>query len=236
MSIVHNRLHLFIDFDGTISTEDTVDLLLARFAEPRWEVVEAAWQRGEIGSLDCLAQQVALLSMTPEDLRASIGDIPVDPYAADFIAQCHRAGFSVTVLSDGLDVVARGVLGGMGIDVPVISNRLEWSGGGRWRLGFPHAWHGCASAAGNCKCRTVAASAAGAVLIGDGRSDYCAADLAAEMVFAKGKLLAHCRAQGIRHVAFADFGDLLAGGPAWSLLDAMADEGRGAPSYRQAMH
>ena len=42
------------------------------------------------------------------------------------------------------------------------------------------------------------------VLIGDGRSDFCAA-AGADLVIAKGRLAEHCRANGIEHVAFESF-------------------------------
>jgi 2-hydroxy-3-keto-5-methylthiopentenyl-1-phosphate phosphatase len=51
------------------------------------------------------------------------------------------------------------------------------------------------------------------ILIGDGRSDFCAAGCV-DLVLAKGALLDHCRAAGLPHMAFADFDDasrLLAG-------------------------
>lgn len=210
-------ISLFIDFDGTISREDTTDLILQRFADPGWETVEDAWARGEIGSRDCMARQVALLRALPADLDGFAGGIEVDPDFPAFIALCRRHGLAVTVLSDGLDRVARSVLRRLGFDVPVLSNRLRWQGGDRWQLEFPHARPDCTSAAGNCKCSRFAVSpgkgtgkvADGrvAALIGDGRSDFCAAEQAGA-VFAKGKLARHCRETGIPHTAFSGFGDL----------------------------
>lgn len=208
-------LHLFIDFDGTISEEDTTDLLLQRFADPEWEAVEAAWARGEMGSRECMARQVSLLRMTPEQLDGFLDGVRIDPAFPEAVALFRRHGVPVTVLSDGLDLVARGVLDRAGVDAPVLSNRLRWQGGDRWKLDFPHARTDCASAAGNCKCTRVITDTrppAGApgtvsVLIGDGRSDFCAAR-AADVVFAKGKLAAHCRERRIPHLAFQEFGDL----------------------------
>lgn len=208
-------LHLFIDFDGTISEEDTTDLLLQRFADPEWEAVENAWLQGAIGSRECMSRQVGLLRVTPEGLDGFLDGIRVDPGFAGFMALCRRHGVPVTILSDGLDRVARGVLDRIGVDAPVVSNRLSWQGGDRWRLDFPHARADCASTAGNCKCarvwpdapRPAPALGPASVLIGDGRSDFCAAG-AAGLVFAKGKLAAHCRERAIPHTEFAGFADL----------------------------
>ena len=74
----------------------------------------------------------------------------------------------------------------------------------RWRLGFPHARGDCRSAAGHCKCATLAAEPGGLrVLIGDGRSDFCAA--AADLVIAKGALAIYCGNNRIPFEPFTDF-------------------------------
>ncbi|MFX5956868.1 phosphatase, partial [Acinetobacter baumannii] len=66
---------------------------------------------------------------------------------------------------------------------------------------------GCSS--GMCKCQMLGARAVPSlkVVIGDGRSDFCWS-AQADLVYAKGKLLAHCKRIGISHVAFEDFHDI----------------------------
>ncbi|PZW49197.1 HAD superfamily phosphoserine phosphatase-like hydrolase/2,3-diketo-5-methylthio-1-phosphopentane phosphatase [Humitalea rosea] len=202
---------LFIDFDGTISAEDTTDQILARFAGPGWLEIEAAWARGEIGSRECMARQVDLLRVTPQALDAFVATLPLDPGFEGFAQLCASRGLAFTVLSDGLDRVAQGALRRIGLRATVVSNHLGASGWQRWRLGFPNARNDCRSAAGNCKCRPLAAQWQGelgpSILIGDGRSDFCGA-AEADVVFAKGRLAAHCRERGIPHVAFTGFTDL----------------------------
>src|SRR5258708_24791411 len=58
------------DFDGTISLLDVTDTLLNRFGKPGWQELEDAWERGEIGSRECMKGQVALLDMDEAELRA----------------------------------------------------------------------------------------------------------------------------------------------------------------------
>ena len=36
-----------VDFDGTISTRDTIDQLLEKFADPSWEDLEKDWCKKE---------------------------------------------------------------------------------------------------------------------------------------------------------------------------------------------
>ncbi len=62
---INKLVEVFCDFDGTITNRDTVDHLLESLADntasPTLEEIEARWVAGEIGSRDCMAQQVALL-------------------------------------------------------------------------------------------------------------------------------------------------------------------------------
>jgi 2-hydroxy-3-keto-5-methylthiopentenyl-1-phosphate phosphatase len=118
---------------------------------------------------------------------------------------CRQLGHSVTVVSDGLDRTIEAVLGRYDLTLPFYANRLQWQGGDRWRLAFPHARSDCQALSGNCKCRfTEGEPRQLRIVVGDGRSDFCVAGRA-DLVLAKGALLDHCRAAAIPHLAFADF-------------------------------
>jgi 2,3-diketo-5-methylthio-1-phosphopentane phosphatase len=196
---------MYVDFDGTITLADTTDVILERFADPEWRSVEAAWVAGKIGSRECLARQIDLVRARPEVLDELIGAVELDPDFPAFVNLCRQHGVPVTVVSDGLDRVASAILARAGVDVPLVANHLEWLGRDRWRLAFPHARSDCRSAAGNCKCVALAgAPETIAVLIGDGRSDICAAE-SADLVLAKGTLAEHCRDVGLPFISFTDF-------------------------------
>jgi 2-hydroxy-3-keto-5-methylthiopentenyl-1-phosphate phosphatase len=94
------------------------------------------------------------------------------------------------------------------LQLPVFANRLTWIGGERWRLAFPYARAACAPSLGNCKCghRAPRGLAALAVVVGDGRSDFCIAEQA-DLVLAKGQLAAHCQLRDLPHQAIGDFAD-----------------------------
>lgn len=199
---------LFVDFDGTISTEDSTDELLERFAEPDWEAAETDWLAGRIGSLDCLRRQVDALRLRPEALHAFVSSVEIDPGFRDFVETARSYGAPIAIVSDGLDLVIQGVLRAAGLSLPVFANKLVWRGGDRWSLAFPYSDPGCASGAGHCKCRSLEVDGASAVLVGDGRSDRCAA-VAADFTFAKSILLDHCRANDLPHERFDGFRDLI---------------------------
>ena len=210
-----------VDFDGTISREDTTDRVLQRFAESGWEDIEAEWQAGAIGSRACMERQVALLRASPDVLDTFAAGLEIDWGFPAFALLCRRHGIPLTIVSDGLDRTIRIVMKRAGLGhIPVLANRLEAVGGDRWRLTSPYAAPEGACDSGTCKCRVAAGLPRPlTLLVGDGRSDFCVAR-EADLVFAKGALATHCRQAGIAHHAITDFADaamrldaILAGAP-----------------------
>jgi 2,3-diketo-5-methylthio-1-phosphopentane phosphatase len=201
---------ILCDFDGTISVEDITDSLLERFGRPGWQDIEQAWRRGEIGSHDCMAQQVGLLEATRADIDAHLDTLSIDRAFVHFAAAAREAGVPLTIVSDGLDYAIRRILGHYGLrDLPVIANRLQAVGDKGWRLDFPHGKTGCRS--GNCKCSCAGRARVErkrVLLIGDGASDFCVAG-EVDLVFAKHRLIEHCRAAAIPYVPITSFADAL---------------------------
>jgi len=200
------NLRITCDFDGTITTKDTVNALLAAYALPAWLDIEEEWCAGRIGSRECLAKQTELLRLRPEVLDAYLDAVETDPMAAAFFAACAARGYAVSVVSDGYDWAIRRVLAKAGVKgAPIVANRLVHRGDDRWVVRFPFSAPGCGS--GVCKCRASEARQL-RVHIGDGRSDFCAAEHA-DLVFAKGQLLDHMTSLGIAVVPFSTFSDII---------------------------
>ncbi|MDR3435133.1 MtnX-like HAD-IB family phosphatase [Telmatospirillum sp.] len=207
---------ILCDFDGTIALEDVTDSILDRFALDGWEDIEDEWKNGQIGSRECMARQVDLIRASRLELDDHLDSVAIDPTFPVFAAACKKAGVRLTVVSDGLDYAISRILGRHGLDdLPILANHLETTGPRRYRLAFPNANATCSKASGTCKCKIAEAQTtdrALSLLIGDGASDMCAAN-SVDLVFAKDKLLAYCRSEGLPFVAFRDFAhanDLLA--------------------------
>lgn len=199
------------DFDGTISLDDVTDTLLAQHGRPGWQDLEAAWERGEIGSLQCMQGQIALLDMTLDQLHARLDEISLDPGFARFAALARRYGVEIQVVSDGLDYAIEHLLAREGLTgLPVLANHLQPAGPATWRLQTPWSRPACVSA--HCKCGQLARAHAGGhrvLYIGDGSSDFCVSGQA-DFVLAKSRLRTYCREQGIAHASFDDFGQATA--------------------------
>ncbi|MDX2159441.1 MAG: HAD-IB family phosphatase [Hyphomicrobiaceae bacterium] len=207
MSSARVKCRVLVDFDGTIATVDTTDLLLERFAEPAWQDIELLWKDGRIGSRECMLRQIDLVRATPAELDAFVAGIDIDPAFPEFAELCLGEGMDVTVVSDGLDRTVGAVLARHGLSLPYYANHLAHAGGDRWRLGFPYARSDCSSLAGNCKCRFAEAPAGTIrIVVGDGRSDFCVAG-EADLVLAKGSLARHCEATGLAHFPIQSFAE-----------------------------
>jgi HAD superfamily phosphoserine phosphatase-like hydrolase len=205
------KWQVLVDFDGTIAPADPTDRLLERFADPLWQVVEAAWQAGRITSRECMQCQVALLRASPEALDEAIDGIRIDPAFPAFLGFCAQHGAEVTIVSDGFDRVVAAALRSAQLVVPFFANKLEWRGGDRWRLEFPYARGDCRVGGANCKCSHALRPR---VVIGDGRSDFCMSTRA-DLVIAKGALADYCRARGHEYATFEDFDEVTAHLAAW---------------------
>jgi 2,3-diketo-5-methylthio-1-phosphopentane phosphatase len=222
------KCRVLLDFDGTISSVDTTDLLLERFADPAWHAIEDDWKAGRIGSRECMVRQIDLVRATPAEMDAFIATVEIDPGFPGFVDRFRGLGHTLTVLSDGLDRTIRTVLDRADMNLPYFANHLQWRGGDRWRLTFPHAKGTCSTLAGNCKCgfadgrpREIT------IMVGDGRSDFCVAERA-DLVLAKGSLLQHCRENDLPHYGFETFDEATALLARW--LDAHGEAAAREPA------
>lgn len=203
---------ILCDFDGTIAVEDVMDSLLERYGRPGWDRLERDWRKGLIGSRECMRGQVALLDMSREELDAHLAELWIDHAFPAFVAKARELGVPIRVVSDGLDLAIRQILDRYGLsDLPLAANHLApATPPQRWQLSSPFQADGCSS--GTCKCACVAHARVNrnvrTLLIGDGVSDFCAANHV-DFVFAKHRLIEHCRAAGIPYMPITGFEDAL---------------------------
>lgn len=201
---------ILCDFDGTIAVEDVTDVLLERFAHPQWRAFEDQWKAGQLSSRRCMQEQIRLLDVDVDELNAAIDDIRIDPAFPAFVRAAHRTGWPVCVVSDGLDYAIRRILSHHGLgNLPIYANHLVQNGERGWRLESPWSSQSCGVDSGTCKCersRIAGSDGSRTLLVGDGASDFCAAEHV-DFVFAKHRLIEHCRAQNLHHVPIVGFDD-----------------------------
>jgi 2-hydroxy-3-keto-5-methylthiopentenyl-1-phosphate phosphatase len=206
---------VFCDFDGTITLQDTTDLILESFADPAWKGVEERWLAGEIGSRECLREQMSLVRASEEQLGKLVDAVAVDPYFLEFAGECVNRGFPFHILSDGFDWVIRRTLARPELNVSGLVRGFHISASQlvireqfmitSFPHGSVHCTHGCAT----CKpqiIRNEGRDHSPVIFIGDGTSDHHAASCA-DIVFArKAKSLStFCSERRIPHIPYEDF-------------------------------
>jgi len=202
-----DRTSVFLDFDGTVTLEDTGVYLLERLGTPEWRALDAQYERGEIGSRACVGAQWDLLVHDEARVRATAAEVPIDP---DFESLVHRlwdAGAEVAVVSDGFGFNVIEVCDALGVDC--YSNDVDWVD---WKLEHPFEDRCCAcSSCGTCKQAPIKdAKRRGrhTVLVGDGISDRKAA-LLADVVFAKTGLARWCVEAGVPYEPYTHLRDVM---------------------------
>ena len=208
-------MYFIVDFDGTLSVRDTVDLMLARFADPEWKAVEDAWLDGKITAVECMQKQLRMVRADRVSLEKFFRAIQLDAGFLPFYEHVSRFA-RVAIVSDGLGHAITVAMKNAALpEIPVFANKLHFVSDGI-DISWPHMNPACTAGNGVCKCAVANALCGGSrvILIGDGKSDACLAGKA-DVVFAKGSLISFCETNSIPHYKFETFSDVLAEISTW---------------------
>ncbi len=205
------NLHIFCDFDGTISGRDIGFDLFDRFGvqEP-WhtQLMERTLGIREYWRAMALHLREPL---SHEKLDSYLREIPIDPGFGELLALAGEENIPFTIVSDGFDLYIRRYLELNGIGgLDIYCNHAELDEAGRMTMSFPHAAEGCECICATCKRNVVLGLAhpeSRIIYIGDGVSDQCPAEHA-DIIFAKKSLAAYCNAARLPHYPFKTLGDV----------------------------
>ncbi len=207
----HAGFRVFIDFDNTISIGDVLDGVIEKFStDDRWQALEADWEAGRIGALECLDGQMRGLSAPWPELTRHLDGVKLDAGFVALIEFVRRAGGELTIVSDNFDLIVGHILQQRGLTgVTVHANHLELAGG-RVVPSFPFANPACPGCAHCKKTHFIPPNDDDrrVIYIGDGRSDLCPARHA-DVVFAKASLLSQLQAEKIPCIAFGELADVV---------------------------
>jgi 2-hydroxy-3-keto-5-methylthiopentenyl-1-phosphate phosphatase len=200
-----------IDFDGTICPQDVSEAILAEFATPEWWEIDLEFQRGEIGSRECLVRQGSLLSGTKEAmLEFALDRFSLEPSFRGFADWARTAGIEVVVASDGFGFYVKPMLRAAGVEgVAVVTNETALRNGQSPGFSFPNAHPVCVGC-GTCKMLVVLRSRerlGPVAFVGEGHSDRYGA-LYSDLVFAKKHLVDLCMRDGIPFRMWETFDDV----------------------------
>lgn len=207
--MVISKLHIFSDFDGTITDTDSL-VFLTRELGGGPELLAQVGRELRANKMTLregieteMATIRASFSEAEALLRASIN---VDPDFRTFVQWCQAQQIPLTVLSAGFhEIIEMFIPATEFPSLEILASRIEPRETG-WQCKFRDD-----SDYGNDKARAIEqARAAGfhTIFLGDGLSDRASAEVADE-VFAKRYLAEYCRARGIAAREFQTFADIL---------------------------
>lgn len=192
---------LILDWDGTVTIDDTLIVALREFGD--WQVyldAAAALRRGEI--------------TLHEEIRRDAESIktPIDEVVAWLVEHLElRPGlhelaeaYQPIIVSSNFRQLIEPILAREGLELEVRANEVEWRPNG-WRATFRNG-EVCGTCSEPCKRADLPATDE-IVYVGDGYSDRCAAQ-AADRIFARDALARYLDEQGVSYERFADLNDV----------------------------
>lgn len=209
MKPIHTAV--FCDFDGTISRRDVGYNMFHHFSGGKNDELLPAWIEGTLSTRDCLRKEAEMVHADPETILTFLDSFDIDETFVPFEARCRAAGVPVIVMSEGLDLYIKRILGRYGLGhLPLMCNS-GFMEKGTIRIEFPHENHVCKTC-GNCKGERIAEYRAAhpgcrTVFVGDGYSDACAAR-EADWLFAKKDLRTYCEKHNIEFNSYRTFEDV----------------------------
>jgi 2-hydroxy-3-keto-5-methylthiopentenyl-1-phosphate phosphatase len=192
-------VRLVLDWDGTVTDRDTVELVIERFGDVATYRRTGALMGRSLSHDEALARSVATVrAPLAEVVGWVVATVRVREGFRE-LADRHRP----LVVSSGFHELIEPVLRRERVDVELLANHVEAAPDG-WRIRFRGG-----SPCEHCgePCKRLALPAGEIVYVGDGYSDRCAA-LAATRVFATGDLARHLEQRGVDYEPFDDLRDV----------------------------
>ena len=202
---------VFSDFDGTITTEDTLVYLLDKYGSPDWWDIENRLLKGTIDEKQALPAEIDTLNVPwDEAINSLLSDIKIDPGFAEFIKWIKTQRIPFTILSGGFKEISGALLKHhFKTNFKILANTLEINSR-NWRV-IPSEQPKINNLCNNCKSfplLEMKEKGYQTVYIGDGSTDRCPSSNA-DLVFAKSDLADYCSNNSITYQPYSDFNDIL---------------------------
>ncbi|MCW2974607.1 MAG: 2,3-diketo-5-methylthio-phosphopentane phosphatase [Thermoleophilia bacterium] len=206
----HPRMLIVADFDGTITEVEPLTYLAARFAPKLYASWEDQLHSGEASLRDVFVSGFSEVTVSAAELvGTAVREVPIRAGFRELIDHARGHGDRLVVLSAGFRQIIEPMLahGGVG-DVELIANEMVVDAGGM-RASFREL-PTCPVCGEPCKrgdierLRAEGTPGEHVVLIGDGYSDRCAAEIV-DTVFARDPLCGYLDESGVPYVRYDDF-------------------------------
>lgn len=104
-----------VDFDGTVTKVDTVDLMVKKFAKDGWQYYEELWEKGEMSTEECAIETLKLMEVDEKKLLDLLYTIEIDDYFMEFLNFCRTKDYEVVIVSDGYDFNIKAIMDKYGL-------------------------------------------------------------------------------------------------------------------------
>jgi 2,3-diketo-5-methylthio-1-phosphopentane phosphatase len=201
-------LVVLCDFDGTITTIDTAEFILARFAQGNWRLFERQFENGKITLEECLTRQFSLVRASEKQILEELKGVVT--FRLDFrkLAECCKENhIPLIIVSAGLDFVIQHFLKLNHCQdlVEVYAAKTAFSANGI-RFTFPTLFYKSSDNFKHDIVKHYESQGRKVVYIGDGLADYKAAKDADYSFVIEGSRLARlCKSHGIPCKNITDF-------------------------------
>lgn len=197
------------DFDGTISKGEFPLILLDKFCKLDWRELDHQYRQGKMTLHELIETEVKNLDIDREGLAEfARKTIKFRDGFWEFYQSVQAKGFDLVIASEGLKEYILPFFSEEA--VRIIANECSEEEDGTLHLITPHSSEVCLDC-GTCKKEIVLSyrdKGHFIVYIGDGESDYCAAEFA-DIRFARSLLAKHLELQHFEFILFEDFLDIL---------------------------
>jgi 2-hydroxy-3-keto-5-methylthiopentenyl-1-phosphate phosphatase len=192
---------LILDWDGTVTVDDTLIVALREFGN--WQVyleASAALRRGEITLHEEIRRDAESITAPIDEVAGWLREnLELRPGFHE-LAEAYRP----LIVSSNFRQLIEPILEREGVELEVRANEVTWSPAG-WRATFRNG-DVCRTCGEPCKRADLPADGE-VVYVGDGYSDRCAAQ-AADRIFARDSLARYLDEQGVAYELFDDLDDV----------------------------
>jgi 2-hydroxy-3-keto-5-methylthiopentenyl-1-phosphate phosphatase len=210
-------LKIFVDFDGTITTDDVGNSFFVTFGGRACEAYVEEYRRGIISAQECFRRELAEIGTIDQGALARfLAAQRIDPGFSRFVEFCRSKNIEFHIVSDGLDYYIKSILEANSLGgISFFSNVLhvsepDSSGRSRLSISYPYGDAECCVCA--CCKRNIMLTHAGdddvIGYVGEGFSDQCPVGYA-DIVFAKDALQTYCQRENISYYLYRTFDDVV---------------------------
>lgn len=204
------KIRIFTDFDGTVTLKDLGDELFKEMGQ--FQPFSKQLQNREIDIKTYWYRLFETLpkSLSKKDIKEFTDNYQIDSYFLNFVDFCQDNNFPLKVVSDGYREYIDPILEREGIGhLEVWANKINFEES-PFPI-FPGASESCECFCASCKRNSVISLVPEdsiIVFIGDGYSDFCAAEHS-DIIFAKKNLAKYCNENKLPHYPYNSFFDII---------------------------